>query len=80
MKKAAYLLIIPALILFLVGPTWADSATPDEVVSKCQEAAKFIRDNGIDAAIKNIGDKNGPFVWKDTYVFLMNILYLLAIA
>lgn len=73
MKKAAYYLIIPAMILFLIGPAWAESATPDEVITKCHEAAKFIRDNGIEAAMKSIGDKNGPFVWKDTYVFLMNM-------
>jgi cytochrome c len=73
MKKAAYCLIIPALILFLVSPSWAESATPDEVITKCHEAATFIRDNGIEAAIKSIGDENGPFVWKDTYVFLMNM-------
>ena len=73
MKKAALYLIIPALVLFMAGPVLAENATPDEVVTKCHEAAKFIRDNGIDAAIKNIGDKTGPFVWKDTYVFLMNM-------
>jgi cytochrome c len=73
MKKAACYLIIPALMLFLVGPAWAENATPDEVITKCHEAATFIRDNGINAAIKAIGDKSGPFVWKDTYVFLMNM-------
>lgn len=73
MKKAAALLIVPALILFFVGTTWADSATKEEIISKCQEAATFIRDNGIDAAVKTIGDKKGPFVWKNTYVFLLNM-------
>ena len=73
MKNAACLLLITALVLSLAGPTWADSATQDEVVTKCHEAAKYIHDNGIDAAIKAIGDKSGPFVWKDTYVFLMNM-------
>ena len=73
MKRTALFLIIPVLLLGLSAPVWAESATQDEVVSKCHEAAKFIRDNGVDAAIKTIGDKNGPFVWKDTYVFLMNM-------
>ncbi len=73
MKKAACCLVIPALMLFLIGPAWAENATPDEVITKCHEAATYIRDNGINAAIKTIGDKSGPFVWKDTYVFLMNM-------
>jgi cytochrome c len=73
MKKTAYAFIVPVLIVLLIGPCWAGSATQDEAIAKCQEAAKYIHDNGIDAAIKTIGDKKGPFVWKDTYVFLMNM-------
>jgi len=73
MKKAMSCLIILASILFLVTSAWAEKATPDEVVAKCQQAAKLIQDKGIDAAVKSIGDKSGPFVWKDTYVFLMNM-------
>ena len=30
MKKAAYFLIIPALILFLAGPTWAEGEIGNE--------------------------------------------------
>ena len=73
MKKIACFLVIPVLVMFLAGPLWAESATKEEVIAKCQEAAKYIRDNGIDAAIQTISDKAGPFVWKDTYVFLMNM-------
>lgn len=73
MKRTAYFFIISALVLALAGPTWADSATQDEAMAKCQEAATLIRDNGIDAAIQTIGNKSGPFVWKDSYVFLMNM-------
>jgi cytochrome c len=73
MKKTAYLWIVPALIVFLVGPTWAENPLKDQVMAKCHEAAKLIGDKGIDAAIKTIGDKSGPFVWKDSYVFLLNM-------
>jgi cytochrome c len=73
MKKRSYLLIISALILCLVTVSWAENATQDEVVAKCKDAAKLIQDKGIDAAILAIGDKSGPYVWKDTYVFLMNM-------
>jgi cytochrome c len=73
MKKTAVFLIVPVMMLFLVGPTWAETSLQEQVITKCQEAATFIRDNGIDAAIKTISDKNGPFVWKDSYVFLLNM-------
>ena len=52
---------------------WAESATKDEVIAKCEEAAKLIQEKGIDTASQAIGDKSGSFVWKDTYVFLMDL-------
>ena len=73
MKKTAIFLIIPVLIGFLAGPSWAENSLQDQVITKCHEAAIYIRDNGIDAAIKTISDKSGPFVWKDSYVFLLNM-------
>lgn len=53
---------------------WAEPyATKDECVIKCHEAAAMINAKGLDAAIKAISDAKGPFVWKDSYVFLMNL-------
>lgn len=48
------------------------SATKDECVVKCNESAALITSKGLDEAIKEISDPKGPFVWKDSYVFLMN--------
>jgi cytochrome c len=73
MKRTACFFIISALVLTLAGLAWAENATKDEVIAKCQEAATLIRDSGIDAAIQTISKKSGPFVWKDSYVFLMNM-------
>jgi signal transduction histidine kinase len=65
-------------IIFLVTTcfaalAWAESATQEEVIAKCEAAAKMIQEKGIEAASQAIGDKSGPFVWKDTYVFLMDL-------
>ncbi|GAB6905132.1 conserved exported hypothetical protein [Desulfosarcina cetonica] len=58
----------------LVVNAWAaGAATEDGCVMKCHEAAAMIKSQGVDAAIKAIGDPKGPFVWKDSYVFLMNL-------
>jgi cytochrome c len=73
MGKKAILLIITVLIIGLAGPAWAGDTAKEQVMAKCREAATYIRDKGIDAAIKAIGDKNGPFVWKDSYVFLLDM-------
>lgn len=73
MKKT---MMVAFVLIFgqLVGNGWADGwATEDECVVKCHEAAAFIKSQGVDAAIEAIGDPKGPFVWKDSYVFLMNL-------
>jgi cytochrome c len=61
------------LILGVAALAWGESATKEEVISQCEAAGKLIETEGIDAAIAAIGNKEGPFVWKDTYVFLMDL-------
>ena len=61
------------LVFGLVALAFGESATKEEVLAQCQNASKLLQDQGIDAAISAIGDKNGRFVWKDTYVFLMDL-------
>jgi hypothetical protein len=74
MKKVVYLLMVLSIVLCFTAQSWAaESATRDEVITKCMEAAKMLQDKGIDAAKLAIADKKGPFVWKDTYVFLMDM-------
>ncbi len=56
------------------SPVWPDaSATKEECVLKCHEAAALINSKGIEEGIRQIGDPKGPFVWKDSYVFLMDL-------
>lgn len=62
------------LSLLLAAPALAnDSATKEECVMKCREAAALINSKGVEAGIEEISDQKGPFVWKDSYVFLMNL-------
>lgn len=51
----------------------AEKATKEECVSKCKEAATLVQDIGLEAALEKINDRNGPFVWKDTYVFCIDL-------
>lgn len=62
-----------AVSLCLAGSAFAAGATKDECVSKCKESAAMVTANGLDAAIAEINKKDGKFVWKDTYVFLMDL-------
>lgn len=75
MKHLATCLTLLAcgLFLFCGTPVLAqESATKDEVVEKCKEAAAMLLENR-EAGIAEIANKEGKFVWKDTYVFLMNL-------
>lgn len=49
-------------------PAHADSG---EVVLKVEQAVALLRDHG-DAALAALRDPHGRFVWKDTYVFVVN--------
>lgn len=46
-----------------------EKATKEECITKTNEAASLIKEVGVEKALEKINDKNGPFVWKDTYVF-----------
>jgi cytochrome c len=50
----------------------AQGSVKDECVALCKDAAKFLNEKGIDAAIAEIGNKEGKFVAKNTYVYLMD--------
>ena len=51
---------------------WAEGATKEEVVAKCEAAGRLVQEKGVERDRQAIGDKKGPFVWKDAYVFLMD--------
>ena len=65
--------IVLILITCFAALAWAEAATKEEVIAKCEEAAKLVQEKGVETAGQAIGDKAGPFVWKDTYVFLMDL-------
>ncbi len=73
MKKFSVAALVVLAGLCLAASAFAESATKDECVAKTKEAAKLITDKGMDAAIAEINKKDGPFFWKDSYVFLMDL-------
>jgi cytochrome c len=73
MKTLHILAAVLAILGFAASAGAQQAATKEECVMKCHEAAALINSKGLDEAIKAIGDPNGRFVWKDSYVFLMNL-------
>jgi signal transduction histidine kinase len=72
-KKACFAIVFSSVLLASASALAAGAATREECVMKCHEAAALINANGLEEAIKIIGDPRGPFVWKDSYVFLMDL-------
>jgi hypothetical protein len=70
-KKA----LLASLVLALGLAWWslALAATPQEVVDLAKAAAKFHQEKGPQATMAAVGDKNGPFVKGEMYVFMGNM-------
>ena len=72
-KHPVLLLLVMALFIFGATQVWAgDAATAKEVKAKCQEAAKVLSEKGA-AALPQFNDNKGPWVWKDSYVFVYDM-------
>ncbi len=73
MRRIITITLAVLLGLCLAALALADSATKGEVITKVKEAATMITNKGQDAAFKEINNKKGKFVWKDTYVFVLDL-------
>lgn len=63
-----YALVIAALCGFAASAMAQEAATPEEAVAKVWAAAKYLQDKGA-SGLPALNSKDGPFVWKDSYVF-----------
>jgi signal transduction histidine kinase len=73
MRKVAVIALVVMASVVLVASVMAQNAVKDECVALCKDAAKFINEKGLDAAIAEFNNKEGKFVTKNTYVFLMDL-------
>lgn len=76
-RKALLVLGVVLLAAGLVGAAAAqDKATPDEIVSKVQQAARTLAKAAATEpradALAPFDQKQGPWVWKNTYVFVVD--------
>lgn len=68
------ILIVSAVVLpglALASKTTHQTAQADEVVTKVNQAVQLLVEQG-DSALSELSDPEGRFVWKDTYVFVVN--------
>ncbi|CAN2039868.1 Double Cache domain-containing protein [Candidatus Magnetomoraceae bacterium gMMP-15] len=72
MKRIFTLTLVVLFALCLTNNAIA-GASKEEVMTKCKEAADFFIKNGLEAAKQEINNPKGIFVWKDTYVFILDM-------
>ncbi|HKL48472.1 MAG TPA: cache domain-containing protein [Desulfuromonadales bacterium] len=74
MKKLLTLLVASLVLIIFSNPAFAteDRATAAECMKMTKKAAEMILEDK-EAALKEISKKDGKFVWKDSYVFVMNL-------
>lgn len=75
MKKNVLCFVFVGMVaMAFAANVWAeDKATKDECVAKAKEAAQLVQEVGLEPALETLNDKSGPFVWKDTYVFCIDL-------
>jgi cytochrome c len=70
MKNAKIIVVLALAFLIVALPSVAvgqDKATAKEVVAKLREAASALSKTGD---LTQFNQKQGPWVWKDTYIFV----------
>ena len=76
MRKVAVIVLVVMASVLLVASVKAEKTTnaaKEECVTLCKEAAKFLNEKGFYPAVAEINNKEGKFVTKNTYVFLMDL-------
>jgi len=72
-KAMCISMIICIAVSITVSAGEKEKATREECIAKCKEAAELVKTKGLDVAVAEIMEKDSPFMWKDTYVFCINM-------
>lgn len=74
MRKSFFFLLLTGLFFSSMVPAFSqEKATREECIQKNREAAALIQKVGMEKAFDTFMDTSGPFVWKDTYVFVISM-------
>lgn len=67
MKKILVLVLVLGLSLMCIGVTAADDAADTKAL--VEKGVAMVKEKGLDATLKAIGDPKGPFAKGDLYLF-----------
>jgi len=71
MKKSIACLIVPMIAIFGMAVA-SQAATLDDAKALAEKAAAFVKANGKEKGLAEIGDPKGQFVKDDLYVVIQN--------
>jgi len=71
-KGAVFALVVMVSVAFAAG-VMAQGGVKDECVALTKDAAKFMNEKGYFPTVAEINNKEGKFVTKNTYVFMMDL-------
>lgn len=78
MRNKTLVVLGVALLVFVLSnlAVAAEQATPQEIVAKVQEAANTLAKSAEakagEASLTPFNQKEGPWVWKDSYIFVLD--------
>jgi len=73
MRKVAVVALAVMASVVLGANGMAESGVKEECVTLCKDAAKFMNEKGFYPTVFEINKKEGKFVSKNTYVFLVDL-------
>jgi len=73
MRKTAVIALAVMASVVLAAGVMAESTVKDECVAMCKDAAKFMNEKGFYPTVYEINKKDGKFISKNTYVFLIDM-------
>jgi len=73
MRKVIVLALIVMANVVLAASVMSQSTIKDECVALCKDAAIFMNEKGFYPTVFEINKKDGKFVSKNTYVFLVDL-------
>lgn len=67
-SSCALAFLVSAFMTLAFAASAEEAATPEEAITKVWGAAKFLQDKGV-SGFAALNSRDGPWVWKDSYVF-----------
>ncbi|SHK12408.1 Cache domain [Desulfatibacillum alkenivorans DSM 16219] len=74
MHRLGWLVVCLAVVLTIGVPAFAqEQAVKEECVAKVKQAVEMAQKVGMEKAIQTLNNPDSPYIWKDSYVFCLDL-------